>query len=106
MNRQVEMNRVELLNGLAGQLNPAHEKHLQPVSDQLLPDLRRTQLFQRRRDALLRQEGERVKFSLNRNSAKFYDKAYSEIGSVLRAAETTIITVGDFRAYRSREGGE
>jgi hypothetical protein len=56
-------------------------------------------------DLKRRQEGERVKFSLNGNSAKFYDKAYSEIGSVLRAAETTIITVQDFRAYRSKEGG-
>jgi hypothetical protein len=56
-------------------------------------------------DLKRRQEGERVKFSMNGNSAKFYDKAYSEIGSVLRAAETTIITVGDFRAYRSKEGG-
>ena len=56
-------------------------------------------------DLKRRQEGERVKFSMNGNSAKFYDKAYSEIGSVLRGAEATIITVGDFRAYRSKEGG-
>jgi hypothetical protein len=35
-------------------------------------------------DLKRRQEGDRVKFSLNANSAKFYDKAYSEIGSVLR----------------------
>jgi len=37
--------------------------------------------------------------------AKFYDKAYSEIGSVLRGAETTINAVQDFRVYRSKEGG-
>jgi len=36
---------------------------------------------------------------------KFYDKAYSQIGSVLRGAETTIHAVQDFRAYRSKEGG-
>jgi hypothetical protein len=56
-------------------------------------------------DLKRRQEGERVKFSMNGNSAKFYDKAYSEIGSVLRGAETTIISVRDFRAYRAKEGG-
>ena len=42
---------------------------------------------------------------MNGNSAKFYDKAYSEIGSVFRGAETTINTVGDFRNYRAKEGG-
>jgi hypothetical protein len=56
-------------------------------------------------DLKRRQEGERVKYSMNGNSAKFYDKAYSEIGSVLRGAETTLVTVRDFRAYRAKEGG-
>src|SRR5260370_32272785 len=50
-------------------------------------------------------EGERVKYSLNGNSAKFYDKAYSAVGSVLRGAETTINRVQDFRIYRPKEGG-
>src|SRR5260370_37733395 len=52
-----------------------------------------------------RQQGERVKYRMNGNSAKFYDKAYSEVGSVLRGAETTINTVEDLRAYRPKEGG-
>ncbi len=56
-------------------------------------------------DLKRRQEGERVKYRLNGNSAKFYDKAYSPIGSVLRAAETTVNTVGDFRVFRPKEGG-
>ena len=56
-------------------------------------------------DLKRRHEGERVKYRMNGNSAKFYDKAYSEIGSVLRGAETTINTVQDLRAYRSKEGG-
>jgi len=56
-------------------------------------------------DLQRRQEGERVKYRMNGNSAKFYDKAYSEIGSVLRGAETTIHAVQDFRAYRPKEGG-
>ena len=56
-------------------------------------------------DLKRRQEGERVKYSMNGNSAKFYDKAYSAIGSVLRGAETTLVTVKDFRAYRAKEGG-
>jgi hypothetical protein len=50
-----------------------------------------------------RQPGERVKYRMNGNSAKFYDKAYSEIGSVLRGAETTINTVGDFLLAQSRQ---
>ena len=56
-------------------------------------------------DLKRRQEGERVKYRMNGNSAKFYDKAYSEIGSVLRGAETTINTVQDIRAFRPKEGG-
>jgi hypothetical protein len=56
-------------------------------------------------DLKRRHEGERVKYRMNGNSAKFDDKAYSEIGSVLRGAETTIHMVGDFRAYRPKEGG-
>jgi len=52
-----------------------------------------------------RQQGERVKYRMNGNPAKFYDKAYSEIGSVLRGAQTTLNTVQDFRVYRPKEGG-
>jgi hypothetical protein len=50
-------------------------------------------------------EGERVKYWLEGNSAKFYDKAYTGKGSVLRAAETTINNVSVFRSYRPKEGG-
>jgi len=56
-------------------------------------------------DLKRRQEGERVKYRMNGNSTKFYDKAYSAWGSVLRGAETTINTAQDFRAYRAKEGG-
>ena len=56
-------------------------------------------------DLKRRQEGERVKYRMNGNSAKFYDKAYSEFGSVLRGAETTLNAVADFRVYRPKEGG-
>ena len=56
-------------------------------------------------DLKRRQEGERVKYRLNGNSAKFYDKAYSPVGSVLRGAETTLNRVEDFRVYRPKEGG-
>jgi hypothetical protein len=56
-------------------------------------------------DVKRRQEGERVKYQINGNSAKFYDKAYSEVGCVLRAAETTINTVKGYRVYRPKEGG-
>jgi hypothetical protein len=50
-------------------------------------------------------EGERVKFRLQGNSGKFYDKAYTELGSVLRAAETTINNVAVFQSYRAKQGG-
>jgi hypothetical protein len=50
-----------------------------------------------------RQEGVRVKHRLNRNSVKLYDKAFTELGSVLRA-ESTINSVDDFRVYRPKEG--
>lgn len=56
-------------------------------------------------DLKRRHEGERVKYRMNGNTAKFYDKAYSGIGSVLRGAETTINAVQDFRVYRPKEGG-
>jgi hypothetical protein len=56
-------------------------------------------------DLKRRQQGERVKYRMNGNSAKFYDKAYSEWGSALRGSETTINDVEDFRVYRTIEGG-
>ena len=42
---------------------------------------------------------------MNGNSAKFYDKAYSEVGSVFRGAETTLNHLDGFKAYRPKEGG-
>jgi len=50
-------------------------------------------------------EGQRVKYSLDGNTAKFYDKAYSVMGSVLRGAETTINNVEGLKVYRPKEGG-
>jgi hypothetical protein len=50
-------------------------------------------------------EGERAKFFMEGNSTKFYDKAYTANGSVLRAAETTTQKVSMFRTYRPKEGG-
>jgi len=50
-----------------------------------------------------RHEGERVKYRMNGNSAKLYAKAYSEMGSVLRGAQTTSNNVEDFRTYRPRK---
>jgi hypothetical protein len=56
-------------------------------------------------DMKRRDEGERVKFRMNGNSAKFYDKAYSEVGSVFRGAETTLNNVEGFKIYRPKQGG-
>ena len=50
-----------------------------------------------------RQEGMRIKHSVNGNSVKLYDKAFTAAGSVLRA-ETTIHNGSDFRVYRAKEG--
>ena len=50
-----------------------------------------------------RQEGVRIKHRLNDNSVKLYDKAFTELGNVLRA-EGTINNVLDFRVYRPKEG--
>ena len=55
-------------------------------------------------DLKRRAEGQRVKFRMNSNSVKFYDKAHSQLGGLLRV-ETTINTVSDFRVYRPKEGG-
>jgi hypothetical protein len=50
-----------------------------------------------------RQEGIRIKHSVNGNSVKLYDKAFTVAGSVLRA-EATIQNGSDFRVYRAKEG--
>jgi hypothetical protein len=50
-----------------------------------------------------RQEGVRIKHLVNGNSLKLYDKAFTAVGSVLRA-ETTIQNGSDFRVYRPKEG--
>jgi len=54
-------------------------------------------------DLRQREEGARIKHRLNDNSVKLYDKAYTELGNVLRA-EATLNTVVDFRVYRPKEG--
>ena len=51
-------------------------------------------------------EGKRVKFCLEGNSAKFYDKAYTVMGNVFRAGETTTQNVSILRTYRPAEGGD
>lgn len=54
-------------------------------------------------DVKQRQEGVRIKHYLNGNSVKAYDKAYTDLGSLLRA-ETTINRVHGFTVYRPKEG--
>ena len=46
-----------------------------------------------------RQEGVRIRHSVNGNSVKLYDKAFTDLGSVLRA-ETTIHNGDDLRVFR------
>ena len=50
-----------------------------------------------------REEGMRIKHSVNGNSLKLYDKAFTVVGSVLRA-EATVHNGDDFRVYRPKEG--
>src|ERR1700675_1629897 len=54
-------------------------------------------------DLKWREEGMRIKHSVNGNSVKLYDKALTAVGSVLRA-ENTIHHGGEFRVYRRKEG--
>jgi hypothetical protein len=54
-------------------------------------------------DLRTREEGTRLKFSINGNSLKAYDKAYTPVGSDLRG-ELTMTNPGDFRVYRAAEG--
>ncbi len=51
-----------------------------------------------------RAEGVRVKHSVNRNSVKLYDKAYTPKGCVLRA-EATFHNADDFRVLSAQGGG-
>jgi hypothetical protein len=125
LDEQLKTDWVKLLSSLADQLNPLRDLlRLMPILvrhstvDMQSADVLR--YFGRKvnrsgeipgsfRDTLQsdlkrRQEGERVKFRMNGNSAKFYDKAYSDIGSVFRV-ETTLNNVKGFQAYRAKEGG-
>jgi hypothetical protein len=54
-------------------------------------------------DLKRRQEGVRIKHRYNDNSVKLYDKAYTSVGSVLRA-ELTMEDPEDFKVYRRPEG--
>lgn len=54
-------------------------------------------------DVKQRMEGTRIKHYIEGNSVKAYDKAYTELGSILRA-ETTINRVKMFTVYRPKEG--
>ena len=54
-------------------------------------------------DLKQRPEGVRIKHRLNGNSVKLYDKAYTPVGSLLRA-ETTLQQADDIRVYRPKEG--
>jgi hypothetical protein len=54
-------------------------------------------------DLKRRQEGVRIKHRYNDNSIKLYDKAYTPLGSVLRA-ELTMANPEDFKVYRRPEG--
>ena len=54
-------------------------------------------------DLKRRQEGVRIKHRYNDNSVKLYDKAYTPVGSVLRA-ELTMQNPEDFKVYRPIEG--
>jgi hypothetical protein len=54
-------------------------------------------------DLKRRPEGVRIQHSVNGNSRKLYDKAFTVVGSVLRA-EATVHNGDDFRVCRPREG--
>ena len=56
-------------------------------------------------DVKHRVEGVRVKHTLNGNSVKAYDKAFTVVGNVFRVETTLNQEVEDFRVYRPKQGG-
>lgn len=54
-------------------------------------------------DLKVRSEGVRIKHRLGKNSIKLYDKAYSELGAVLRR-ELTLNRPEQFRVFRPKAG--
>jgi hypothetical protein len=56
-------------------------------------------------DLKVREEGVRVKHTVDGNSVKLYDKAFTAVGSVLRAEATRQRTDG-YRVYRRKEGDQ
>jgi hypothetical protein len=54
-------------------------------------------------DLKMRREGVRIKHRLGKNSMKLYDKAYSQLGAVLRP-EVTLNAPGQFRVFRHKTG--
>ena len=54
-------------------------------------------------DLKAREEGVRIKHRVDGNSVKLYDKAFTAVGSVLRA-EATMQQTYDFRVYRRKAG--
>lgn len=54
-------------------------------------------------DLKVREEGVRIKHRVDGNSVKLYDKAFTAVGSVLRA-EATMQETARFRVYRRKEG--
>jgi hypothetical protein len=56
-------------------------------------------------DLKVRNEGVRIKHRLGKNSIKLYDKAYSQLGAVLRP-ELTLNAPEQFRVYRRKAGEE
>jgi len=54
-------------------------------------------------DVREREEGVRLKHSVNGNSVKLYDKAYTVLGSILRV-EMTLNHEDEFKVYRPKEG--
>jgi hypothetical protein len=56
-------------------------------------------------DLKVRSEGVRIKHRLGKNSLKLYDKAYAELGAVLRP-EITVNAPEQFRVFRPKAGQE
>lgn len=54
-------------------------------------------------DMKQRQEGTRIKYCVDSNSVKSYDKAYTSMGSILRS-ETTLNRVRSLQTFRPRDG--
>src|SRR6266566_832263 len=105
MDQQLKVQWPTLLDDIARTLNPIHAEifEARPTHHYWSTSQSEWAIDRIRRSRRHGQEGVRIKHRLDDNSVKLYDKAFTELGCLLRA-EATFNSVKDFRVYRPKEG--